>query len=259
MNEAAKVIKDFVDKKINENPNYSLRAIARDLKISHSYLSQIINGKKKIPASRIDVFAKVLDIDEFYIEEIKKTIALESGLSLSQSSTSNAFSELEVVHDKNLRLLEKWYYSPILNLVTCDNFQNDPIWISKKLGVPAADVKSAISFLKLTGFLKEVDGQLVKSYEKSRTPTVKSKEKVREFHEMMIKKSISHLRSKTTDGHFNKRLISGLTFASNPKSLEKAKIKLNEAIHEVASLLAEGPCTEVYQLNVQLFPHTEDS
>jgi hypothetical protein len=48
-------------------------------------------------------------------------------------------------------------------------------------------------------------------------------------------------------------LITGLTFAGNPANFERAQRHLHQALYESAEILTAGPCTEVYQLNAQLF------
>ena len=45
----------------------------------------------------------------------------------------------------------------------------------------------------------------------------------------------------------------------NPANLEKAKKKILEFQKELAELITEGDCTEVYQMNVQLFSLTGEA
>ena len=84
-----------------------------------------------------------------------------------------------------------------------------------------------------------------------------SSSELRNFHEQMIQRSLRHLKLKTNEQHVNQRLISGITLAGNPKNLARAIAHLEKALHETAEILNEGDCTEVYQLNNQLFPHTK--
>jgi hypothetical protein len=52
---------------------------------------------------------------------------------------------------------------------------------------------------------------------------------------------------------FERRLITGISIAANPENLDRARDILLAALHEVASVLSEGECTELYHLNAQLF------
>lgn len=49
--------------------------------------------------------------------------------------------------------------------------------------------------------------------------------------------------------------ITAISFVANPEHLAKAKQRLTEALHEIAEILTEGNCTEVYGLNAQLFSY----
>ena len=72
----------------------------------------------------------------------------------------------------------------------------------------------------------------------------------------MIKKASDVLKSCTTDKDYSRRLISGITFTANPDHLLECKKELENIIHQVSSKFSKGSCTEVYQINIQLFPLT---
>ena len=73
----------------------------------------------------------------------------------------------------------------------------------------------------------------------------------------MIAKALWTLNHKQDDVSLANSLITGITIATNPKQIEKAKEKLTIALHDIAEILSTGECTEVYQLNLQLFGITE--
>ena len=91
-----------------------------------------------------------------------------------------------------------------------------------------------------------------------RFPTVKSLPKIRAYHKKMIQKAVHELDKKIDEKSFQKRLISGMCIAANPEKITQAKQILQAALHEVASVLSEGNCTELYHLNAQLFSLLEE-
>lgn len=70
----------------------------------------------------------------------------------------------------------------------------------------------------------------------------------------MIEEAQKNLTIKTSKNDFERRLISGITVAVNPHKVEQCKKMLDETLHQVSLILSEGECTEVYQMNIQLFP-----
>src|SRR3954465_8416355 len=48
--------------RISRNPSYSVRAFARDLKISHSYLSQILNERRELPFRQALLLSDALNL-----------------------------------------------------------------------------------------------------------------------------------------------------------------------------------------------------
>lgn len=50
-------------KKKRSRPNYSLRALARDLQMDPSFISRIFKGQKPLPTERVEDFVQMLDMD----------------------------------------------------------------------------------------------------------------------------------------------------------------------------------------------------
>ncbi|RYZ64419.1 MAG: TIGR02147 family protein [Proteobacteria bacterium] len=166
-------------------------------------------------------------------------------------------AKYEDVGRNEMDLWSRWYHIAILDLSTCEDFQSTPEWIGNRLGLKTEVVAAALDYLKHEGYLTEAEGRLQKAAHHVRLPMTKSKAVIRAFHSRMMNKAAEVMESQTGDAAYANRLISGITVASNPKSLERAKERLSLAAHEVADILSEGPCTEVYHLGFQLFPLTK--
>lgn len=186
----------------------------------------------------------------------------ESALVLSEIlSTKVSYQECpshnyEEASLNEFQIFDPWYRMAILDLVTCINFNPDPAWISQKLTITPYQAQEGLDILIKNGLVEIKNEKYIKKQEKLRLPTTRSHIIIRKYHKKMIEKSLQILLTETDDKAFNKRFINSISIAANPTNLAKAKQRLYEALHEVANILSEGECTEVYQLNTQLFSLT---
>ncbi len=250
----------YFERKKLTNPNYSMRALARDMNVSPAYISTILSGKKKLADCRLKDFIKILDLDDIATLQLKHALYPEdkkTGHRITEQFNSDDldfFNNFKPLDKKKYDILNDWYNIVIMDLTTCKDFINNPAWIAKKLKISQLEVEIAIENLKRHGLLSLVDGKLQKLENKLRFPTKISQTVIRKFHKQMIKKAYDELDSKIEDTDFANRLISGTTFALNPEKIDSLKRKIQNAIYEVASMASEGPCESVYQFNIQFFP-----
>lgn len=257
------ILKIYFERKKLTYPQYSLRALARDLDVSPAYASAILSGKKPLPESRLKDFIKSLDLDDIAALQLKHAIFPEpkKSTTVSETQLSSAdldfFNKYKPLDKKKYEILNEWYNIVIMDLTTCKDFQSNPEWIAKKLKISRLEVEIALENLKHHNLLEEKDGRLQKVELKLRFPTKMSQTVIRKFHKQMIKKAYEELDAKVEDEAFEKRLISGATFALNDDKIKILKEKIQNAIYEVSSMASEGPCQSVYQLNVQFFSLTK--
>jgi len=262
------LLQKALDRQVRRNPSYSLRALARSLQISPSFLSGVFRGKKPIPEKRVDELARALAMDEAAQGLLKEAIVFGSltknqttldALGELWSKKSIRSARLARYHEGTIgefSALSPWYRLALADLVTCIDFNPDPLWIAGRLGITPAQAEGAMQALRTEGIIKERNGKFLKVASRIRFPTVRSHPAIREYHKSMIEKALRILLGETSDEAFQARLISSVGFAANPKNLPKARRRLQEALYEVAEILAQGECTQVYQLNAQMFPLT---
>jgi uncharacterized protein (TIGR02147 family) len=252
------ILKLYFDRKRVSQPAYSLRALARDLKVSPAYLSQVFNGKKPVPESRLADFIRLLDLDDIAVLQLKEAIHPEEKRTkeLAQGD-KDFFGRFKPLDKKKYGVLEHWYMIALLDLTTIEGFQSNPDWIARKLKITRLEVDLAIETLKANNLLKDSDGKLEKVDLKLRFPTKITQTVIRKFHKQMIKKAYEEIDTRLLDEEYNDRLVVGGTFALNPAHLPLLKEKVQEALYEISLKASEGPCESVYQLNIQLFPLTK--
>lgn len=251
-------------------PQLSLRRLAQLIEISPSHLSRILQGKKKFPDTKLNQLSKALSLDEVQVKVLKEALLYEdfkqneekleqlNELAVHRSQNKiSSLSKYKELEDIKRDFMSHWYNIAIMDLTTCSNFQFNYQWIAKKLNLSIQEVKESIKKLIEEKLLKVENGQLVKETKNLRVSVLKSKNHIRQFHHSMITKALWTLNNKQDEASLGNRLITGITIATNPQQIEKAKEKLTIALHDIAEILSTGECTEVYQLNLQLFGITE--
>lgn len=252
----------------SRNPSYSMRAFARDLGVSQAFVSQVLNGKRRLALKRAVQFSMTLGLADSECQPLLESVARESGndpvaqsyldqlLSRRRPSRAPAALQSQRLEADRFRSISQWYHAAILDLTTTRSFKSDIRWIARRIGITATEARDAVQRLVRLGLLEERDGVLVKTTLHLTVPTENSKSAVRQFHRQMIGKALDELEA-TDDQAFARRKISGTTMAVNSARISEARRRVDEFQRELAAFLTEGECDELYQVNVQLFPLTK--
>ena len=243
----------------------TLRELASRTHVSPGFLSKVFSGQKSLTGDLAESLCAKLHLDDLQrgqvFEQLKAGLIREKlgkWNSKNRIKNTDPLSEFHLMDTDAEWLLGKWYRLVLLDLVTCVDFQQDHLWIASRLSIPPSDAGRCLKDLEKFGFLtREDDGKLKKTHERLRFPMKFSKAITRDFHSSQIKRAMSHLHGKTNQKAYEARLITSLGVASDPAHIARAKQILHEALYEAALVLAEGEPTEVYQINLQLFPQTE--
>jgi len=250
-----------------QNEMASLRSLASSLRLSGSYLSKVFRGERKLSPKLVAPLGKVLRLDHHEIREIQRHILAEleeqkmsklTGVRTVQHKNSKITAEYEALGAKDFWLLEEWFHLPLLNLITVENLDSDVASLASRLSVTKEKIESSLQRMIQDGYVtREKNGDLKRTHMKVRFPTQRSDLRIRTYHKKAIEKALRTLDRIPSEVDFKERLISGMAFAANPEKIPQAKVILEEAMFQAAELLSEGACSEVFQLNVQLFKLTK--
>jgi uncharacterized protein (TIGR02147 family) len=152
----------------SKNSSYSGRSFARDLGISQSFLTLVLNKKRKLGNDRALLICEKLKLKPSQKKLFVKLVRLELARDLNcQKILQMEISELLKKHptfallsEDTFTIVADWYYFAILELTSLKTFISHPKWISKKLNVALSQVGSA--GLK-TGHFGRGDGPMVQS------------------------------------------------------------------------------------------------
>lgn len=134
----------FTAKK-QKNTSYSLRAFARDLKVSPGTLSKYLNGKREIGPDKIKSMGEILGLTRDKIEEYQR----EQIKSVSSFFEKDEFfyRDVELKPEVKEEFLSNLKIRMVYTSVGLEGFRDDPDWISQRLGLAREDVDYALEML----------------------------------------------------------------------------------------------------------------
>jgi uncharacterized protein (TIGR02147 family) len=255
------LLRDELAKRCNKIPRYSLRSFARDLEISPSRLSHVLNGRYGLsPQAAKEICEKIKwtsSESEFFCALVESTHArsTEQKKRAKQKVQKSLWSYRPLEAD-TFKTVSEWYTLPILELVALKDFSENPNWIAKKLGITEHEAKSSVSRLLRLGLLSQ--GKDLKY--KAEAVMVNREEvparAVQDCHAQLLDQAkIALYEQSVTERHF-----SHLSIAIDPEDLPLMKEMIHEFRVKVDKTFSNRPeRSRVYGLNVQLFEFTKSN
>lgn len=241
-----------------QNNHYSLRAFATFLRIPSGRLSEILSNKRKLTprlghqiADRLaytpEMRAKLLDC--IRAERSLKDKAAQPGNTNTVTSEIDNYQQISI---DSFYIISDWYHFAILSLIDTRDFQNDPKWISKRLGISLVDARTALDRLQRVHVIKLENGHYVKTSKNMTTGLDIASVAIRRYHWQMLYKTIAAL----DDVSVENRDITSTTMAIDPAKIPAVKKMIQQFHRQLCAFLEADKGTEVYALNVQLVPIT---
>ncbi len=252
-------IKSVLAQRCSKNPSYSLRAFAKQLSMSPSHLSRVLNGTKMISPSTAYKIASNLDLKNDQVEHFMDLVQLERSSEGSKELILQRLEKRSRTENKRtldlemFKVLSDWYYLPLVELIKTKNFKSEPKWIAHRLGISHAEVNEALDRLNRLGIVTVEDGKIV-SVESEFLITSQdiASAAIKKHHEQMIGLSITALK----DQGIEERDFQGLNFIFDPEKVPAAKKALRKFVDKFNMEFGRTG-EEVYQLNIQFFKLTK--
>ncbi|MEW6057203.1 MAG: TIGR02147 family protein [Bdellovibrionota bacterium] len=245
--------KQFEDR-CSRNASYSLRAFARDLKLSPAGVSQILNGKQGVSPQTAETIARRLGLSSHECDYLVDLASSE--FARSRKSKEAAIHRLRVrkpvppITLEVFKAISEWHHLALLELTMLKGFKSDAGWIARKLGISKKTVSLAIERLKMLGFLKEQDGKLIQTTEYMATPSGVPSTAIRGFHQQVLRKAIDALHSQSVD----ERDFSSIVLPVSTNDMVEAKEWIKKFRREFMSRFGSAAEKDsVYCLSVQFF------
>jgi uncharacterized protein (TIGR02147 family) len=246
------IIAELLENKLRQmkenNPMYSLRSMAMKVKVSPSTLSQIINKKRTISKELAIKIVNSLSFSE--PEKIKFLEPFNLNEQMQQEVTYDNFDH-HLFHPE-----DNWAVFAILNLIEIEDFLLSPTTITKAIGITnekATELLEKLIRQKLITW--DANGKAIRTSERMQTADGSSDRSLKIMHEKNLELAKKSLDKDDVD----QRDFTSMTFAINPDQLPKAKELIRKFEDDLATFLLYGKQKQVYKLNIQLFPLSEDT
>lgn len=248
-------LKQMLINKINENPRYSLRAMAQRLEMGPSTLSEVLSGRTNLSqtsARRIADKLKLKAKESGYFFELvsfeaeknpeAKSLILERLRQMHPKKRQT--QDLSIEHFKQMA---EWHHSAILELPQVKGFAFTPENISRALGISKLETKTAIARLLKLGLLEEVDGQIQRQDTQFRVQSDVKNIAMRKYYRQMLTKISEGLESQTPQ----ERLSGYLNLAIDEKALPEVDQAIDRLFMDIKNIAAKYPeKTSVYHLSL---------
>lgn len=237
------------------NAAYSLRSFSRDLKISPSLLSALLNGKKgisKVRAKQISRFLGLSTQDEkLFLLSVQASHSRAQIDKVKAREALKSIKQTYEISEQELNLANNWYHQAILELCDLDECKHTTEWFVKKLNLPKAIVSSALERLQNLGWLEIKQNKYKATHQTTTTTHDISVMAIKELHVQMLDQAKQALFTQT----IKEREFSNITMAIDANLIKEAKEELREfQIHFAKKYSTKSKNkNSVYQLAAQFF------
>lgn len=227
------------------NPNYSLRAFARDLGVDSSFLSKLLNGKRAMTVRTILSLAPRLGMDDALVKDY---IQKANGRRRRYLGRDSGEIEFEPLDNPKLAEVLEWYHLAILELVGVSDFEPQAAWIAERLSIPSEQAEKALKELTEQGVLVQGENGKWKSELTKHSLCSKKFPRLQEVKKSFYEKAVSALNQGMGDHH-------ALTLSVSESRYQEALEKITRFSRELCHFLQEPEEKEkVFQILVSIFP-----
>lgn len=230
-----------------KNPQFSLRAMAKSIKISPSQVSSLISGRKRLTIKQASKIIEFLNLNE-----TDSQLLLQDLLPTNLKNTQPTLRQKLLSQDE-FNLISDWYHFAILSLGQIKNHQATPRWISHRLRIDTLTASTALKRLLRMKLIEIKNNQLRQISEPLTTTTNIPSRAIRSYHSQNLQLAQEKLEVVPVE----ERLFSTITMATTPEKLKKVEKMINDFKHKICRELECDEPTDVYTLAIQLFPVTK--
>jgi len=242
-------LKGYLRSAQERNQLYSMRSFANKLNVNSGNLSQIISGKRQVSRDKASQILNQLDIDEHDYSKIMFSNKSNDENFIFDKYFSNFCSYKDIKGEELDQLLSSDLYFKVLSLSETKGFILDEVWISKKLNTKVDSVRTVLKYLVDCGDINpNKNSQIINKYYKS--SDCETNQTIRKYHKSSLQEAANKIDELSTE----ERDITSVIFACNKKNYEQAQDLIRSFHKQLVSLMTTGEKTDVYKLNVQLYP-----
>jgi uncharacterized protein (TIGR02147 family) len=254
-----KFLSDYYSENKQRNSAFSFRFFGKQTGMkSFNYLKLVFEGKRRLTETFFQPFCKAMKLnsaEQAYFHALIKfneeKNAREKESLLLELISLRPKTDTFILDNARMRLCTEWYYIPLLELTESEDFQPNPEWISRQLGISTAKIKKALRELVKLEMLDEKNGSYRKAKHIAYTQDEVSNLLIKIYH----RKNLERASQLVLDQEVSEREFQSITFSVDAEKLQTLKGMVKSFKDHVLDFL-EAPRAkgkQLYQLNVQMF------
>lgn len=245
-------------------PQFSLRAWAKQMGFkNHSLLHFLMTGKRPIRSRHMKYLVRGLRLTPDEQRYLETLVLLQSAQSPSEKLIyENLMREVRpeaasaTVDVDAFATISAWYPMAILEMTQLRDFQEDPVWISKRLGhrITTGEIREALERLQRLGLLtRDASGRLQKTHVRLTTPKTHGSEAIRRHHKEILSLATESIEAQSPQ----ERVLNSCAMTVNSERLPEALELITKFRKDLAALMESASGDQTYELSVQFFRLTE--
>lgn len=244
------------------NPRYSQAAFARDLGLSPSLISEVLNGRHDLSHKKAEIVARGLGLDSRSTRLFCDSVDAQS--SRSPKKRKDATQRLEktstsqlptVLRDEQLRAMESWFHIGILEVLRLSDAGKTESEIVNSLKLQAVVVREAMRRLETLGLVRRQGAKWIVCNQRLIVEGGVPSETLRRLHEQFLVKAQQAIYGQKIDQRY-------LTTAVLPVPRKRVKdvfLKLDQIRKDLSDEIhTYSDKDTVYCLTLQFFELTEE-
>jgi uncharacterized protein (TIGR02147 family) len=250
-----KLLRRELDRRLETNSRYSLRAFSRFLRMSAGELSEIMSGRRTLTPRAAKKISLALSLSPAEERQL-----ISATLKPVAPAPMKGPSSLALDEDQ-FRFLGDWSCFAILNLIDAEKVKWDSKRVARRLGLDVAQASSAMARLVRLNLVQVQNGfaQAIRPTgdEIVSVDSVGSSAAIRRYHRDLLLKGVEAIESQAPDV----RELGGIGFALAPEDVVDVKKMIRDFQDELLGFVERrakrrrkmGQTLEVYQLQMILF------
>jgi uncharacterized protein (TIGR02147 family) len=247
------LLKNEFEKRLEKNGRYSLRAYAESLDLDSGTLSQILNGKRKLPKTHWVTLTKKLKLPKSERQFFLQSLWEEQGID-SKKTHFNKKIGLVLSSEEYFEILTDWEYAAALCLFDIKHFNFTVDSVANALGLTGQRANEIYAKLFQYGLLKIVDQKIIRTDNQFETTDDVLSKSLQMAHINELHLAIEKLQSIDV----LEREFLSMTFAGSSKDVKKMKIWIRNKKIEFEELFESPKANQIFQFAVQLFPVSDE-
>lgn len=244
------------------NSSYSLRALARDLDISPSRLSQVLQGKQGLSDNTARAMAENLrlpeSVREYFVNLVLSVDArskTEREEAKDRLNTFTADEDYTPLAEETFHFIREWYHLAILELLSNSTAQSNAAWIAERLGIEEEKIQEAVDRLFSMELLRLDQDRWIPTNKLLSTTADIPSQAIRYFNSQILRLAEKALEGQEPKDRDISTLIVGVSQEQLPE-LKKAIVKFRRGF-DAQARVGRGnfpaETRKTYALNLSFF------